>query len=75
MVTVETLANPYTLRLGSGGPILLNPGGPGGSGIGLLLGAGRHISDALDDSDGKYFDLMSFDPRGIGLTEPGVHCK
>ena len=53
---------------------MLNPGGPGGSGIDLLLGAGDYISAVLDDSDGKYFDLMSFDPRGVGLTEPGVHC-
>lgn len=59
-----------------GGAVLLNPGGPGGSGIGLVVGGGRSISEIIDDgeADGKYFDLLSFDPRGVGETLPGAKC-
>ncbi|KAK4554832.1 hypothetical protein LTR86_007980 [Recurvomyces mirabilis] len=60
-----------------GGAVLLNPGGPGGSGIGLLVGGGDAIRSKIDTikaGDGKYFDLISFDPRGVGLTQPPVQC-
>lgn len=61
------------------GPVIVNPGGPGGSGIEYVVGAGerlRHSVDSptIDDPHGKYFDIMSFDPRGVGFTTPNVHC-
>ncbi|EEB92447.1 hypothetical protein MPER_09041, partial [Moniliophthora perniciosa FA553] len=42
------------------GPILLNPGGPGGSGVDLVLLAGTRMREIL----GPQFDLVGFDPRG-----------
>ncbi|KAH7060858.1 TAP-like protein-domain-containing protein, partial [Macrophomina phaseolina] len=68
-----------------GGPILLNPGGPGGSGVGLVTAEGLSIqtmvdspvdpaSEAPENSTSKYFDVVGFDPRGIGQTKPGAHC-
>jgi len=59
-----------------GGAILLNPGGPGGSGVGLLLGAAEPIRAVVDaeGKDGKFFDLISFDPRGVGVSTPSPHC-
>lgn len=59
-----------------GGAILLNPGGPGGSGVGFVLMAGESARAILDtdDGEGKYFDIISFDPRGVGLSEPRVDC-
>lgn len=60
-----------------GGAILLNPGGPGGSGVGLLLRAAeatRAVVDSNSTSDGKFFDLISFDPRGVGASSPNPHC-
>ncbi|GAB7336238.1 hypothetical protein MBLNU13_g09000t2 [Cladosporium sp. NU13] len=59
-----------------GGAILLNPGGPGGSGIGLILRAGEHARSIVDTNatEGKYFDLISFDPRGVGRSIPRVDC-
>ncbi|KAF2156373.1 hypothetical protein K461DRAFT_310843 [Myriangium duriaei CBS 260.36] len=60
-----------------GGAILFNPGGPGGSGVSFVLGAGlafRTLLDARPDSNGSYFDMIGFDPRGVGLTEPAVNC-
>lgn len=64
------------------GPILINPGGPGGSGITLALMAAQHLQTVVDPSnddasaqaDGKYYDILGFDPRGIGFTEPPAHC-
>ena len=61
------------------GPLIVNPGGPGGSGIEYVVGAGemiRHSVDSLslDDQNGKFFDIMSFDPRGVGFTAPNVKC-
>lgn len=45
--------------------LLLNPGGPGGSGVDLVVYAGPGLhSDAIRDS----FDIVSFDPRGIGRS-------
>lgn len=59
-----------------GGAILLNPGGPGGSGIMLVLRAGEYAQWVVDTNgtEGKYFDLISFDPRGVGLSRPMVDC-
>jgi pimeloyl-ACP methyl ester carboxylesterase len=42
------------------GPVLFNPGGPGGSGIDLVLQYG----DALGAILGPQFDVVGFDPRG-----------
>ncbi|KAK4508110.1 hypothetical protein PRZ48_001848 [Zasmidium cellare] len=59
-----------------GGAVLLNPGGPGGSGVGMALGSGGKIQKFIDtDSDeGKFFDIISFDPRGVGASSPQMRC-
>ncbi|WP_211225458.1 alpha/beta fold hydrolase [Amycolatopsis nigrescens] len=49
------------------GVLLLNPGGPGGSGIGLPnFFADRPIAQA--------YDLIGFDPRGVGRSTP-LNCE
>ncbi|KDQ28679.1 hypothetical protein PLEOSDRAFT_1111900 [Pleurotus ostreatus PC15] len=48
------------------GPVLLNPGGPGSSGVDLLAEAGAVFSQIL----GPTFDIVSFDPRGVGFSTP-----
>jgi pimeloyl-ACP methyl ester carboxylesterase len=65
-----------------GGPILLNPGGPGGPGAQFALSAAKsiqYIVDATSDpasagKDARFFDIIGFDPRGIGETEPLAKC-
>ncbi|KAJ3106212.1 hypothetical protein HDU97_006845 [Phlyctochytrium planicorne] len=51
------------------GTILINPGGPGGSGFGFALWAGPFISRLA----GGQYDILGFDPRGIGGSN-GVVC-
>jgi pimeloyl-ACP methyl ester carboxylesterase len=51
------------------GSLLINPGGPGGSGVQFLKSAWRAY-DSLTDSK---FDIVSFDPRGVGSSRP-VDC-
>jgi pimeloyl-ACP methyl ester carboxylesterase len=53
-------------RLGS---VVLNPGGPGASGITYAQEAASIVSDVL----GNKFDVVSFDPRGVGASAP-VKC-
>ncbi len=53
-------------RLGS---LVVNPGGPGGSGIAIL----RVIRELLPDELLERFDIVSFDPRGVGRSE-GLDC-
>jgi len=50
-------------RLGS---LVLNPGGPGGSGIEYARGAASVVSDQVR----AHFDVVGFDPRGVGTSDP-----
>ncbi|KAF7433702.1 hypothetical protein PC9H_005665 [Pleurotus ostreatus] len=50
------------------GPILFNPGGPGGSGVQMIADGGAAFSELL----GANFDIVSFDPRGVGFSTPRV---
>lgn len=49
------------------GSILLNPGGPGGSGVEFVIGAGPIL---FSDEVRARFDLVGFDPRGIARSTP-----
>jgi len=51
------------------GSLVFNPGGPGGSGIEFLANASAVVPDELADR----FDLVSFDPRGVGDSS-SVKC-
>ncbi|WP_211762617.1 alpha/beta fold hydrolase [Kutzneria sp. CA-103260] len=44
------------------GVLLINPGGPGGSGLSMP----RYIADHTPL--GQYYDLVGFDPRGVGSS-------
>ena len=49
------------------GSLFLNPGGPGGSGVGFVLGAGPFL---FSDEVRARYDLVGFDPRGIIDSDP-----
>lgn len=51
------------------GSVVLNPGGPGGSGVDFVKSAGKAVAQNLKDE----FDVVSFDPRGVGASAP-VRC-
>lgn len=54
------------------GAILLNPGGPGGSGFDLVSAAGVSLHDELGLA-GR-FDVVGFDPRGVDRSG-GLRCQ
>src|SRR5205807_1915309 len=51
------------------GALLVNPGGPGASGLGFAAG----LSFALPKEVLAGYDLIGFDPRGVGHSTP-IHC-
>jgi pimeloyl-ACP methyl ester carboxylesterase len=53
------------------GSLVINPGGPGASGVEYALGArsGEFTREVLNR-----FDIVGFDPRGVGGSLPAVHC-
>lgn len=51
------------------GALVINPGGPGGSGIQYARNASSGISDAVR----KRYDIIGFDPRGVGASDP-IRC-
>ncbi len=60
-------------RAGGGsvlGHLVMNPGGPGGSGIEFLANAAARFPEAIRDR----FHLVSWDPRGVGASR-GLDCN
>jgi pimeloyl-ACP methyl ester carboxylesterase len=70
-----------------GGAILINPGGPGGSGVGLvsrdgndiqtIASSGKYVSQgnaSESESEGFQYDVIGFDPRGVNNTTPAISC-
>jgi pimeloyl-ACP methyl ester carboxylesterase len=55
-----------TDRLGS---VVLNPGGPGASGVSYAVNAWSAVSAELQNR----FDVVSFDPRGVAGSDP-IRC-
>ncbi|WP_067495153.1 alpha/beta hydrolase [Actinoplanes sp. TFC3] len=51
------------------GAMLVNPGGPGGSGLSLSMLGGYVPAGA-----GDYYDWIGFDPRGVGSSVPALSC-
>ena len=52
------------------GVMLANPGGPGASGTGLVA-----LADYIPGGVGHQYDWIGFDPRGVGDSQPSLHCS
>ena len=65
LALVRKPATDQAHRLGS---LVVNPGGPGGSGISYATSG-----DVADASVLARYDLVGFDPRGVGASDP-VEC-
>ncbi len=63
---VRVRAAGQTGRIGS---LMVNPGGPGASGADAAIGLALTMPEIVL----KRFDLIGFDPRGVGLSTP-VEC-
>jgi len=51
------------------GVMLVNPGGPGGSGLGLA-----RLGQFVPNGGGAPYDWIGFDPRGVGSSVPSLSC-
>lgn len=52
----------------SEGSLIVNPGGPGASGVGFVVQAASVFNQLT-----THFNLVSFDPRGVGASDP-IRC-
>lgn len=55
------------------GTLVMNPGGPGGSGLEHMTTEG--VTGRFTEPSREYFDVLSFDPRGVGASQPTIHCR
>ncbi|MGH3686832.1 MAG: alpha/beta hydrolase [Pseudonocardiaceae bacterium] len=71
-ITIGLLRRPASdpgHRIGS---LLINPGGPGASG----MSTAASLADDVKNNDlGRRFDFVGFDPRGVGSSKPRVVCR
>jgi len=60
----------HTGTTGYQGALLVNPGGPGGTGRDFA----SRVADGLPDSLKATYDVIGFDPRGVGGSSPSLSC-
>ena len=67
LAVLEVPAADKSRRIGS---LVVNPGGPGGSGVDFVAsGRAAYFGEELR----RAFDIVGFDPRGVGRSTP-LHC-
>jgi pimeloyl-ACP methyl ester carboxylesterase len=52
------------------GVLLVNPGGPGGDGLPLAA----EVAEGLSPGVAAEYDIVGFDPRGVGSSVPALSC-
>jgi pimeloyl-ACP methyl ester carboxylesterase len=53
------------------GSLVINPGGPGESGVNTAMGLAQSLPRQLRER----FDLVGFDPRGVARSRPALWCN
>ncbi|MFD5910468.1 alpha/beta hydrolase [Streptomyces massasporeus] len=69
-ITLALSRVPHTARTYQG-PLLVNPGGPGGSGLTLA----GFVASSLPAKVAARYDVIGFDPRGVGASKPALDCR
>lgn len=67
--TIEIAVNRIKAKGDAAGSLVVNPGGPGGSGVDYAAAADQVVGSSVR----KNFDVVGFDPRGVGRSAP-VDC-
>lgn len=75
VLAIQTLpARVPTNHSSFAGSILANPGGPGNSGTQIGLAGAAPMQALFDKPDERHYEIVWFDPRGIGRTTPAADC-
>jgi pimeloyl-ACP methyl ester carboxylesterase len=69
-ITLALSRVPHTAKKYQG-PLLVNPGGPGGSGLTLA----GFVASSLPKAVAAQYDVIGFDPRGVGASKPALDCE
>ncbi|MGV9453561.1 alpha/beta hydrolase [Streptomyces sp. NPDC003635] len=69
-ITLALSRVPHTAKKYQG-PLLVNPGGPGGSGLTLA----GFVASTLPKEVAAQYDVIGFDPRGVGKSKPALDCR
>ena len=67
LAVIRLPAGDPSRRIGS---LVVNPGGPGGSGVDYARAARQQITAQVR----QRFDVVGFDPRGVAASRPAVRC-
>ncbi|MFH8466356.1 alpha/beta hydrolase [Streptomyces sp. NPDC017991] len=70
-ITLALSRVPHTSGKAYQGPLLVNPGGPGGSGLTLA----GFVAASLPKKVAAQYDVIGFDPRGVGASRPALNCR
>lgn len=71
-MTLKVLRKPATDPADRIGSVVVNPGGPGASGVEV---AGTYAAFGLARAVNERFDFVGFDPRGVGSSWPPIQCQ
>ncbi|MEU6820238.1 alpha/beta hydrolase [Streptomyces atriruber] len=69
-ITLALSRVPHTAKTFQG-PLLVNPGGPGGSGLSMA----GFVAESLPKKTAAQYDVIGFDPRGVGKSKPALNCR
>ena len=69
--TIRIAVARHSAGAGALGSLLINPGGPGGSGYDFV---DQYVDYAVTPAVLKRYDIIGFDPRGVGRSRPAITC-
>ena len=69
--TIKIAIARHSAGSGKLGSLLINPGGPGGSGYDFV---DQYSNYVVTTSVLKKYDIIGFDPRGVGRSRPAITC-